>query len=397
MGENADTRHTEIKNPFTPGIGKTPPVMGVRPHVDDVLNNVLAELKRTDRKTHETDPDFLYLYGPRGNGKTVQLRNFENQAQDSGIRTLILAPGNLQSDDVLVDALATRLCDTDTGFRKILQNLPLKGELSLNVGVVQGVVGLHRNRTDDLQTVLQAANCPLLITLDEAHTEDVHPGTLKSLMDAVQIVGRTTQPTVLALAGTPSLKDRLRQTKASYWSRGQLLPIGRLPQSAAMEVVAHPLQDTGIACDMDAIKRLTQVADSYPYFLQLYGRAAFNEAVKSGTMKFGATECAAAIDASRVSRETYYAERLDEFIEDGEPEVARFVARAFRRHGDKMNTMQVKGMLDALDPDRTMARWRFLRHKGYIWEGTAGGIWEPGIPSLMDYMIEQTDPTPTPP
>ena len=74
--------------------------------------------------------------------------------------------------------------------------------------------------------------------------------------------------------------------------------------------------------------------------------------------------------------------------------VGRTIALAFRQHDNHLTTTQVQAELDALDPERTMDRWRFLRHKGYIWDGPVPGSWEPGIPSLMDYMIETTEPDP---
>ncbi len=190
----------------------------------------------TDRKGGETEPDFLYLCGTtwcwqdgavedsRKSGSRVRNSDPDSGARQSAFRRH-------------AEALIKCLCNTDTGFRKILKESPLKDEISLNFDGTKASVGPGKHyRADNMRRVLQAAKCPLLIVLDEAHMDDVRPDTLKSLMNAVQTVGWTKYQTALVLAGTPGLKDQfqLRQTQASYWIRGNRLPIGLLSPSAAL-------------------------------------------------------------------------------------------------------------------------------------------------------------------
>ncbi len=94
--------------------------------------------------------------------------------------------------------------------------------------------------------------------------------------------------------------------------------------------MTQPLEEAGIASDAVAIERLACKADCYPFFLQLYGTTAFDVVQPRKTDYFGLTECDEAIANSEPSCTTYHAELLDEFIEEGEPDVARAVALDFR-------------------------------------------------------------------
>ena len=56
-------------NPFQPGAGLRPGYMGHRPAVERPLLDIVDRLR-----SGQKDPHMAYLYGPRGNGKTVLLR-----------------------------------------------------------------------------------------------------------------------------------------------------------------------------------------------------------------------------------------------------------------------------------------------------------------------------------
>ncbi len=56
--------------------------------------------------------------------------------------------------------------------------------------------------------------------------------------------------------------------------------------------------------------------------------------------------------------------------------------------------MQLNDVLSSMDVKQRLVRKQFLQHKGYIWLQKGQTLWEPEIPSLMDFMIEQTKPEP---
>ncbi len=218
----------------------------------------------------------------------------------------------------------------------------------------------------------------------------VAPASLRILLNAVQEVGER-MPVALVLAGTPNLKDVLHETQASFWIRGQKLHIGRLNAAAAYDVIAQPLATAGMAAEPNAVQHLAQKADRYPFFLQLYGQEAFEAVRASSSLHFGPTECTAAVDATRPRRDAFYAELHDEFRQAGERRMALDVALAFKNHDGSLHDAQLEDVLKRFGTKRWLAREQFLRHKGFIWERPERGLWEPGIPSFMDYMIRRTE------
>ena len=389
------TKKVGMDNPFTPGIGKMPPEIGRRKEIDRVLDDVVQNLAK---KT--INPEFVFLYGPRGNGKTVLMNWLGRQARECGILTLTLAPLNLRSDETLLNGILNRLRENETTAQRIWKTgMPsVRGEFKAGEfgigGAVEPPTRLHPK--EDPVGLLRTLKQPLLIKLDEAHKEVVDPIVLGTLMDAVQILGED-MPVALALAGTPGLEDQLRATGSSYWSRGHKLPVGRLEPDAATQALTLPLQKKpkpNFVTDSKAIARLIEEANRYPYFLQLYGRAAFDAIQTSGTMRFGQAECDAAVNAAEVGRTDYYRDRYQEFRKAGELKLARTVAQAFRVNDNRLTSVQLNWVLDTMDPERSVEREIFLRHRGYIWQQPNAVVWEPGIPSLMDFMVKQTEPEP---
>ena len=118
----------------------------------------------------------------------------------------------------------------------------------------------------------------LLITFDQAHMAPA--ARLGPFLNAVQKFGGE-MPFEVVLAGTPGLEDRLRESGASYWDRGLKLGVGRLSSAEVEEVIAEPFKVAGISVGDGIAAGLASEADCYPYFLQVYGGAAW-DAVASG-------------------------------------------------------------------------------------------------------------------
>ena len=92
-----------------------------------------------------------------------------------------------------------------------------------------------------------------------------------------------------------------------------------------------------------------------------------------------------AIDASR---RQYCVNRYHELMKAGALPLARDVALAFRDADTPMTNDRINRLLARHAGDPAEMR-SLLNAKGYIWRHD-DDHWTPGIPSLMDYMIEQT-------
>ena len=264
----------------------------------------------------------------------------------------------------------------------------------VSVDLETGIPGLFRVRLGEtrpedpilgLSDWLERDRHPVLLAVDEAHETD--PVTLGQLLNAVQLAGEH-RPVAAVLAGTPGLHDTLSASRASFWNRGRSLAVGLLPEPEARAVLAQPFLQARIEVDDDAVVRLARAADDYPYFLQLYGEAAWDIMKASGSRRLLSAHVPRVIRATNATRRQYCVNRYDEFMKAGALPLARDVALAFRDADAPMTNDGIDRLLSRHAGDPVAMR-SLLNAKGYIWRDD-DDRWTPGIPSLMDYMIEET-------
>ena len=360
--------------------------MGHRPEVEQPLLEILDHLR-----SGEPDNHLAVLYGPRGNGKTVLLRWLGEQAnrenEDVPIAYVRLLPGHLDSSEGLCRQVVNAL----KGTRGLLDHV--------SVDVETGIPGLFKVRfgnTEGEDPVLGLSDWlvkdrhPVLFAVDESHEAD--PTTLGRLLNAVQLAGEH-RPVAAVLAGTPGLQDTLRSSRASFWDRGQNLAVGLLSEDEAQNALRLPFLENHRSVDDGAIAALAREADDYPYFLQLYGKAAWDVMKESGTHRLRCEHVPQVIRATNASRRRYYGTRYDEIMKADALGLARDVALAFRDSSFPMTNDGIKRLLDR-HPGNPAEMRALLNAKGFIWRDD-DDHWTPGSPSLMDYIIEETAPEST--
>ena len=201
------------------------------------------------------------------------------------------------------------------------------------------------------------------------------------------------QPFLLVLAGTPHLESRLSEMDVSFWSRSELLPIGRLDAAATADALRLPLAGENVAIDDDALAQLVDASQGYPYFVQLSGEALWRRVVADGSST-GGRITRADVEAVRAGFEEkkgrYYLQRYNELHDQGLLPAARAVAEAFenreRLGGAELEGAVRRGLGEPGSEKRPAATAKTLGHLGYIWRPDAVPTWEAGIPSLMDYV-----------
>ncbi|MXW34233.1 MAG: hypothetical protein F4Z60_00960 [Chloroflexi bacterium] len=110
------------------------------------------------------------------------------------------------------------------------------------------------------------------------------------------------------------------------------------------------------------------------------------------------TLAAATAVQTAVNREKddYYLDRYEELETLRLLPVARSVAEAFDTRplldDVQLETAIRRGLAAVPEADSTTAK-DLLRNVGYVWRPEAKPVWEPGIPSLMDYVREHAPVT----
>ena len=364
-------------NPFVPGRGQFPPYLAGREAEQGALKELLAYLN-----AGRGAPGEAVLSGPRGNGKTVLLRWFQKEieAADSGVDVVLLTPDEISS----VDKLATALVPP----RRFASLRP--DSLALSVGI--GKLGWELDASPGSLTALLTARCqrrPLVLLLDEAHTLDRDIG--RALLNASQRVSAEA-PFLLVLAGTPGLPKHLNTMSATFWSRATKLGIGPLDEAAGAAALSRPFAAMTPAVDFaeSALRYVVDESQGYPYFLQLWGAALWTATKGTGAARIDQAAVTDAGPAFRRERAAYYEDRREELERQSLLQLAAHVAATFHgRHtlrGRELNAV-IGAVAEDASRDHALRRRDDLAAVGYVWKPPeAPDLWQPGIPSLMDYI-----------
>lgn len=282
-----------VTNPYAPGAGTPPPELAGRDELRESIRIALARI-RARRPTKS-----ILIVGLRGVGKTVLLDRMRDDAEASGIHTVrieapegrslpaMLAPQLRQallrlSRSAKAKQFAQRALRGLSGFAKALKMKFQDIEVGFDFEPEPGLAD-NGDLEHDLQALLEvtgiAANeggTALAIFIDEL--QYVEEEELAALITALHRTAQRNLPVVLVGAGLPQLPGRMGRAK-SYAERLFDFPqVGPLPQDAARLAIAKPASDQGVKVTEDALSRIFQETHGYPYFLQEWGKHAWDAA-----------------------------------------------------------------------------------------------------------------------
>ena len=333
-------------------------------------------------------PHDVVLVGPRGNGKTVLLNWFQRACRESPTKLDVVAVTAAEVRDRT--ALLVELAPTG-----IARLLPRKFGFAALASAEWTATGTPKSLS---RRLIARCRRPLAVLVDEAHTLDLEVGQL--LLNASQQVCAQA-PFLLVLAGTPGLLAHLSKMNASFWDRlgSGLLGIGRLSDAAAREALKKPLAGQDVSIDADALDLVVEQSQRYAYFIQVWGQALWNQRLATGETRLTVTHAAAARPAVEAQVAEYYQRRYQELEADQLLTAAAAVATLFDTGVDAAATDQDidTALVDTgLDTDGRLAAREELSRLGYIWcpPGQLPPVaWSAGIPSLMQYVLDQAAPT----
>jgi len=282
-----------ITNPYAPGAGTPPPELAGR---DELRETVRVALERVRRGLPTKS---ILMVGLRGVGKTVLLDRLRDDAEAAGLHTVrieapegrslpaILAPQLRQallrlSRTEKAKALAERALRGLAGFAGALKIKYRDIEVGLDLEPEPGLAD-NGDLEHDLQALLevagsaaQSAGTALVLFVDEL--QYVEEEQLAALITALHRTAQRRLPVVLEGAGLPQLPGQMGRAK-SYAERLFDFPdIGPLPESAARLAIAKPAADQGVQFTPEAMAMILGKAQGYPYFLQEWGKHAWDAA-----------------------------------------------------------------------------------------------------------------------
>ena len=367
--------------PFQAGDGGLPPYLAGREHEQDLCRAFLSRLRRG-----RPPPREIIFYGPRGNGKTALLVWLQREIDSvSGVDVLRMAPAAIRTETKLVE----RLLSTSWWQHLTPDEISIYG--------IKWRPGNDRPPPLDEALTARARKRPLVLLLDEAHTVNEEIGS--ALLNASQQVGREL-PFLLVLAGTPELRSRLGALNTTFWNRAERCPVGRLTPEASDAALRKPLEDEHIDIDDDAAAHVVRESQGYPYFVQTWGEAVWQQVRGFREMRHRVaradTACAqASFDRSKNG---YYLERYDELVDRDLLPVARTVANAFAQRSllndEQLHAAIARGLGDERRTEDVAAARTALSHLGYVWRPETEPMWEAGIPNLMSY-VQRYAPAPS--
>lgn len=289
-----------VKNPYAPGAGTQPPELAGRDEVCETLR-IALERVRAGKPTKS-----ILMVGLRGVGKTVLLDKLREDAEARGLHTIRMeAPENRSLPAILAPQLRQALLRLSLNHQaRELAQRALRGlagfATALKVKFKDIEVGLdlepepgladNGDLEHDLQALLEvagsaakSAGTALVLFIDEL--QYVEEGQLSSLITALHRTAQRSLPVVLVGAGLPQLPGMMGRAK-SYAERLFDFPtIGPLTDAAARQALKKPAEDEGVRFEKAALDCIVQETKGYPYFLQEWGKHAWEVADSSPITK----------------------------------------------------------------------------------------------------------------
>ena len=286
-----------VRNPFAPGAGQRPPELAGRDRELDAFDVVLERVSRSRPERS------LVLTGLRGVGKTVLLGELRSMAVRRGwgagkiearpeadlrrplsaalhraIRDLAVrhrAPDRVEGVLGVLKAFALRANPTDAKLRERWQpgiDAPAAVGRADSGDIEIDLVELFT----DVAELAQDVGTGVALLIDEM--QDLRADDVSALCAACHELSQSGAPLVVVGAGLPHLPAVLSASKSYSERLFRYLRIDRLERDEADRAVLAPVERENAGIAPEALDALFEASSGYPYFIQAYGKAAWDAA-----------------------------------------------------------------------------------------------------------------------
>lgn len=279
-----------VRNPYNPGAGTRPPALVGRDAQIEAMDVTLQRLLRGSNSQSQL------LIGLRGTGKTVLLNEFEDLADGRGYFHEYI---EVNEDGILAPAIAAALRRVllameakrriGEAVRRALGvlkaftlRIPDGPELSIDVDAVLGPADSGELGADlaglfvEVGGVARAHDTGILLAIDELHYVD--QATLTALLVGLHRASQERLPITISGAGLPTLAALTGEAKTYAERMFVMSNMGMLTEEQAADALQTPARSEGVTWEDPALRRALELTQCYPYFLQEFGKHAWDVA-----------------------------------------------------------------------------------------------------------------------
>lgn len=386
-------------NPFNPGSGVRPPELVGRDGEIDAFDLLVAR-----SKSNTVGDRGMVLSGLRGVGKTVLLNVFAEHARRNDWLVIQLEAQPGESGKKATRAKLAR--ELELGARR-LRGKPAWSSLQnamasiANISASLGVTGVSATVTtkqhgradsgnldidleelvEDVSTAMRKARAGFGLFIDEM--QDLDAELLTVLLSVQHLAGQRGWPFYIIGAGLPNLPGKISEAR-TYGERLFLYrTIGQVNEEAASEALALPISRLGAALAPDALSLLLSAANGYPFFLQVYGRSAW-EAASEKVISAEDAQVAVRIGTSDLDH-GFFEARWQRATN-----AERMYLRAMAEDGDNpSSTGQIADRLGKSTTKLAVIRSRLIA-KGVVYAPEYGSI-QFTVPGMAAFIARQTE------
>jgi len=387
-----------IRNPYAPGAGQRPPELAGR---NDQLRAFAVVLERIARSKPERS---IVLTGLRGVGKTVLLNALRSAAVrahwgtgklearpdqrlrrpiSAALHTAVRELGHPKSADVdyvlgVIKAFAQRDAGTNARLRD-------RWNPGIDVAAVTGRADSGDIEIDLVELLTDVGGLAadvgrgVAIFIDEM--QDLATDDISALCAACHEISQSGLPVIVVGAGLPHLPAVLSASKSYSERLFKYSRIDRLDRSSADLALQSPARDEGAEFHRDALEAMYAATGGYPYFIQAYGKVAWDSA--PGTPITVEDIRVAAPEAEAELAVGFFGSRYERAT-PGEREYLRAMADAAQitdqdpqgpdlDESESVTTASVAAVLDRKPQSLSVARDALLK-KGLIYSAERGRI-----------------------
>jgi hypothetical protein len=390
-----------VRNPYAPGAGQRPPELAGR---DTELAAFEVLLERVARGKAERS---VVLTGLRGVGKTVLL----NALRSSAVRHA-WGTGKLEArpDRSIRQPLAgaLHLAVRELGGRNPAESRHVLGVVKsfaqsgagagaargrqwqpgIDVPTVPGRADSGDMEIDLVEVFSDVAGLAgdsghgVAVFVDEM--QDLGPDDVSALCAACHEMSQLGLPLVVVGAGLPHLPTVLSAAKSYSERLFRYARIDRLDRTAHDLALRAPARDEGADFSDDALAAMYAATGGYPYFVQAYGKVAWDVAPRS---PIGAADVAVAAPEAEAELAVGFFGSRYERATPAEREYLRAMADVADTFEEAVSTADVAKSLGRPPQSLSPARDGLLK-KGLVYSGQRGRI-AFTVPHFGRYLLTQ--------